>query len=317
MRGSLFLALFSLVIWSVPGVSARTGGKVVRMPEPVVSQNSQTMALLEARHNIYTGTGGKEIAIVDDKALLPEGDLEAYADAGTGQIYVYIVRKGDTLPSVAKMFGVSPNTIVWANNLRGGRIKEGEELVILPITGVRHKVRSGDTIQSVAKRYKADVGEILSYNGLTASEKLAVGEEIIVPDGEISAAAAPAIRPSQTGGAAVHAGYYMRPISGGRKSQGLHGHNAIDLAAPIGTSIVASASGKVIIARTGWNGGYGNYVVISHSNGTQTLYSHLHSIGVSAGESVSQGQYIGSVGNTGKSTGPHLHFEIRGARNPF
>ncbi len=98
----------------------------------------------------------------------------------------------------------------------------------------------------------------------------------------------------------------------------MHGNNGVDIAAPLGTPVVASAGGTVIIARSsGWNGGYGLYVVISHSNGTQTLYAHLSSVNVSVGDSVSKGQVIGKVGNTGKSTGPHLHFEVRGARNPF
>ena len=110
-----------------------------------------------------------------------------------------------------------------------------------------------------------------------------------------------------------------RPVSGGYRSQCLHGHNAIDLAAPVGTSILASAGGTVIIAKTNgfWNGGYGNYVVISHGNGTQTLYAHMTKPTVSVGEKVQQGQKIGNIGMTGWTYGPHIHFEIRGAQNPF
>ncbi|MEK7135159.1 MAG: M23 family metallopeptidase, partial [Patescibacteria group bacterium] len=108
------------------------------------------------------------------------------------------------------------------------------------------------------------------------------------------------------------------PIRGGLKSQGIHGHNGVDLAAPVGTPIVASADGKVILSRTGgYNGGYGTYVVISHANGTQSLYAHMSANNVAVGEVVSQGQVIGAIGMTGKTTGPHIHFEIRGARNPF
>ena len=115
-------------------------------------------------------------------------------------------------------------------------------------------------------------------------------------------------------------GYYMRPVSGGYISQDLHGHNAIDFAVPIGTPIVASAGGTVIISRIngGRNGGYGNYVVISQNNGTQTLYAHMQSrTVVVAGEQVTQGETIGYVGMTGMTTGPHVHFEVRGAENPF
>jgi murein DD-endopeptidase MepM/ murein hydrolase activator NlpD len=98
----------------------------------------------------------------------------------------------------------------------------------------------------------------------------------------------------------------------------LHGYNGVDIAAPVGTSIFAAAEGTVIVAASsGWNSGYGNYVVISHPNGTQTVYGHASKVMVSVGEHVSKGQLIASVGSTGKSTGPHLHVEVRGAANPF
>ena len=155
-------------------------------------------------------------------------------------------------------------------------------------------------------------------------KKLAVGMEIIIPDGELA--------PTSYGSSKVninepvhnntgipnYGGYYMRPIAGGVKTQGLHGYNAVDLASYIGTPIFASADGDVIVSRYGgWNGGYGNYVVIAHDNGTQTLYAHMSKQIVFGGYHVVQGQVIGYMGSTGKSTGSHLHFEIRGAVNPF
>jgi len=123
----------------------------------------------------------------------------------------------------------------------------------------------------------------------------------------------------QSAGGPAYVGYYGHPIpSGARRTQGLHGYNGVDLGAPNGTPVVASAAGTVIISRQGgWNGGYGNYVVISHGNGTQTLYAHLSSNTVQTGDSVLQGQMIGYVGSTGRSTGAHLHIEVRGAKNPF
>jgi murein DD-endopeptidase MepM/ murein hydrolase activator NlpD len=94
--------------------------------------------------------------------------------------------------------------------------------------------------------------------------------------------------------------------------------NGIDLANSCGLPVAASAHGKVLIARTsGWNGGYGKYVVLAHSNGTQTLYAHLASIVVTPGQEIPRGVPIGSIGSTGNSTGCHVHFEIRGAKNPF
>lgn len=285
--------------------------------------NSQTMNLLAGYLNINpTGSGGAEVAVVDGTALESNsGDGEVFIDlgrSGTGQISVYVVRQGDTLSGIAEMFGVSTNTIVWANEIKKGSIKAGQELVILPISGVRHTVRSGDTIQSITKKYKADLEDILSYNDLISSSKLKVGDVVIIPDGVISAVQISSAKTSGSQNYPVYVGYYLRPIVGGRRSQGIHGNNGVDLAAPTGTSILAAAEGRVIVSRrSGYNGGYGLYVVISHPNGTQTLYAHMSRNNVSVGQTVSQGQVIGAVGSTGKSTGPHLHIEIRGAKNPF
>jgi murein DD-endopeptidase MepM/ murein hydrolase activator NlpD len=282
-------------------------------------QNSQTMSLLEGHYNSSSvAVGGPTISVVDGNALVADtptagDDLESIAYANSSQISVYVVREGDTLSAIAQMFGVSVNTIAWANDIRGGRISVGQQLVILPISGVSHKVVKGDTLQSIAKKYKADLGEILAYNDLAANAKLALGDVVIVPDGEVTAVAS-------SGSVAVSApsGYYKHPVPGARKTQGLHGHNGVDFGAPIGTPVLASAEGTVIIARSsGWNGGYGLYVVVSHANGTQTLYSHLSQVNVTVGSRVERGETIGKIGNTGKSTGPHLHFEVRGARNPF
>ena len=285
--------------------------------------NSQTMNLLEGFLNINpTSTGGAEIAIVDSVALeSSRGESEVFVDlgkSGTGQISVYVVRKGDTLSEIAEMFGVSTNTIVWANNIKASSIKEGQELVILPISGVRHVVKSGDTIKSLATKYKADFDEILSYNGLATDAKIKPGDIVVIPDGVISATQTSLAKTSGLQTYPVYSGFYLRPIVGGRKTQGIHGNNGVDLAAPTGVPILASADGKVIVSRAGgYNGGYGTYVVISHANGTQTLYAHMSKDNVSVGQSVEQGQVIGTVGSTGKSTGPHVHFEVRGAKNPF
>lgn len=291
--------------------------------------NVQVMTLLKPAMNIdpSAAKGGGDVTIVDDSALLPsEGPSGTIADIEkpkNGTISIYIVRKGDTLSSIAELFKVSPNTIRWANDLpRGSQLKIGEKLVILPITGIRHTIKKGDTVASLAKKYDAEPSDIIEYNGLVDGE-LAIGEQIIIPDGEI-AAPAPSKGKTATGGRgsvpvfSSANGYYIRPV-GGIKTQGIHGYNGVDIAAPVGTPIVASAAGEVIVSRNeGWNGGYGKYIVIQHANGSQTLYSHNSQNIVSIGQSLVHGQVIGYVGSTGRSTGSHVHFEIRnGMRNPF
>jgi LysM repeat protein len=247
----------------------------------------------------------------------------------SGRISVYVVRSGDSLSDIAKMFGVSVNTILWANGLKSSRdVHTGDTLIILPVSGVERKIVSGDTLKSLAKRYGADANEIAQFNGLDPADPLTIGDTIIIPGGELaSAPATPATRkPSKNirepylgGSGAAYDGYYSSPIYGAPVTQGIHGWNGIDLGAARGTPVRAAADGTAIIARGngGWNGGYGNYVVITHSNGSQTLYAHLKAIAISPGQSVSAGKVVGYVGSTGLSTGPHLHFEVRGAANPF
>lgn len=270
--------------------------------------------------------GGGDITVVDDVALLaevgPEGtlaDIENSESSNT-QISLYVVRRGDTLSGIAKMFDVSTNTVLWANDLKSAKdIHPGDQLVILPISGVKHKVVKGETLASIVKKYKAEMEEVLSYNGWDVGHVVAIGDTVIVPHGVESAPVrVGGTSPLRGGGGPEIAGYFMRPVIGGRKTQGLHGYNGIDIGIPVGSPVMASASGTITVARNyGYNGGYGDYVVISHPNGTQTVYGHLSAVIVSQGQTVVQGQVIGYSGNTGKSTGAHLHFEIRGAKNPF
>ena len=296
------------------------------------AQNSQTIAFLEAAVNVdpNPAKGGGDITIVDGSALLPEvGPSGTIADIESnehqGKVSLYVVHKGDTLQQVAKMFGVSVNTVLWANDLdRGAALRDGQTLVILPINGVQHTVKKGDTIQGIAKKYGGSVAEILEFNDIDTAKNLSIGDTIVVPNGTESNASS-AKTTSQTQRIAntpSYSGYYMHPVPAGHKTQGIHGYNGVDYGAPIGTPVYSAAGGSVIVSRfrtlsDPWFGGYGNYIVIEHPNGTQTLYGHLSAVYVAVGARVDKGQSIGEVGNTGKSTGPHLHFEVRGAKNPF
>lgn len=295
------------------------------------------MSLLRAAVNIdpNPSRGGGDIEVEDGIALLaetgPSGtNANIVARPPTpDQISLYIVDDGDTLSQIAKMFDVSVNTIVWANNLKSDTdIHEGETLIILPISGIQHAVEKGDTINSIAKEYGSDIDdfdayfeELLTYNDLTKDTLLSVGDVVTIPGGEMHMPQA-----SQSSYASVAAptrsvtGYFISPLRSGtyKRTQGLHGYNAVDLGAPVGTPIRAAAAGDVIVAKNaGWNGGYGQYVVIRHSNGTQTLYAHMSRVAVWQGKRVVQGEVIGYVGSTGRSTGSHLHLEVRGAANPF
>lgn len=297
---------------------------------PVASVSAQNVPLLKAVLNADPNPvrGGGDV-VVEDGALVPFGDIDGKdtkknSRTANGEISVYVVREGDTLSQVAQMFDVSAKTILWANNISdASKIRPGDALVILPITGVRHVVKKGDTIAAIAKKYNGDAAEILSYNQLAEASELATGETLLIPDGTMATPqpAKKAATPKKTsGGAAVASGkgYFTHPLPGAVRTQGIHGYNGVDLAAPAGTPIYAAAGGEVIVSKgSGWNGGYGNYVVIKHPNGSQTLYAHNTSNGVVVGDRVTAGEVIGYVGSTGRSTGNHVHFEVRGAKNPF
>lgn len=287
--------------------------------------NLQAFELPKPAMNVdpSAGRGGGDITIVDDSALVPEegpsGTIADIEKPKSATISIYVVQEGDTLSEIAEMFDVTSNTIKWANDIPpSGTIRIGQTLTILPVTGIKYTVKKGDTIASIAKKYGGDAQEIANFNELEGA--LAAGTEIIIPDGVAPATSAPKKGSSYagSGGTLVQAGYYLRPVAGGKRTQGIHGYNGIDIGAAHGTPILASAAGEVIIAKgSGWNGGYGQYVVIRHDNGTQTLYAHASSVIVGAGQTVQQGQVIAYMGSTGKSTGTHLHFEVRGAKNPF
>lgn len=299
------------------------------------ASNSQNMVVLHATINSDPNSSGSQndSPLVSGNTLVaeigPSGTVSDLDQETTNtQISLYVVRKGDILSKIADMYDVTVNTIIWANDLgRNPVLQEGQKLIILPISGVKYTVKKGDTLRNIANKYKTDLNEVLQFNDLTLTSMLSPGDVIIIPDAEPAVIKEPtfstsknvAINPTLHGtGGPYYPGYYIRPVDGGYKSQGLHGYNAVDLAVPLDTPIHAAADGVVIASvMGGWHGGYGNYVIISHSNGTQTLYAHTLKNFVSVGDHVDQGQMIAKSGSTGNSTGPHVHFEIRGARNPF
>lgn len=307
--------------------------------EPLPTQkNLQKIDVLQAERNPDPSTPRvlADTEIIKGTALTSENkgfDLLATSTNGydtrlsPDQVSLYTVHKGDTLPQVAKMFNVSVNTILAANDLkRGASIRPDQVLVILPISGITYTVKKGDTLKSIAIAYKTKADDIAQYNGLESGEKLVIGDELIIPDAEdsvVNVSSTPTSSgkkgTSASGGSYIDtSGYFTRPISGGVRTQGIHGHNGVDLASAYGTPVMAAASGRVVVASSGgWGGGYGSYIVIQHNNGTQTLYGHLSKVSVTVGQIVTKGQTIGAMGSTGRSTGTHLHFEVRGGKNPF
>ena len=262
-------------------------------------------------------------AVLGDMGYASEEEIPETRD----KVIEYYAQTGDTMASLAEKFGISVNTIAWANDLSGNsKLREGQKLIILPVSGVLHYVKSGENLGKIALKYDADTDAIASFNELS-DEEIFSGDILVIPDGVLpaipkKAASAPA--PSSTYSAPdvpVANSYFIFPTQG-KKSQGLHWYNAVDIAAPCGTPVYAAAQGSILKTKFG-STGLGNYIVVSHLNGTSTYYGHLQSILVKPGQQVSQGETIALIGGkpgmqgAGNSTGCHVHFEVHGTRNPF
>ncbi len=235
-------------------------------------------------------------------------------------IVEYTVQSGDTVTSIAKQFSISVNSILWANSLTSNSIiRPGDVVKILPVSGLLHQVVSGDTIGALARKYQSSEEEIYQANGVDAT-RLAIGTDLIIPGG-VQPAPVIARQPTQTTVTpvfdtptpqAVDTGTKLLwPADSRRINQYYYWrHVGLDIDGEWGDPVYASEAGKVEIS--GWNtGGYGNYVVINHGNGLKTLYAHNSQNIVSVGDTVARGQLIAYVGSTGRSTGAHIHYEVR------
>jgi murein DD-endopeptidase MepM/ murein hydrolase activator NlpD len=266
------------------------------------------------------GTGGQDNP---DYLVRGAAPLTIIPERGRQGVMVYVVQPGDNVWKIAESFGLRPETILWSNpelETWPDYIIVGQELFVLPMDGAYHEVKAGDTLDSIAQRYRVEPSVIVEcqYNDLSEPYQLQVGERLVVPGGTrpvtpryVYATAPPPPNAPQG------SGNFMWPASGYLTQSYWLGHQAIDIGGVTGAPVYSSDTGYV--AATGWMGGYGNYIIVNHGNGFETLYAHLSEIRVMAGQGVQRGQVIGLLGSTGRSTGPHLHFEIRQGgvkRNP-
>ncbi|HUO55819.1 MAG TPA: peptidoglycan DD-metalloendopeptidase family protein [Candidatus Paceibacterota bacterium] len=234
----------------------------------------------------------------------------------------YTVKDGDTLESIAKANGGDAADIGAYNGVDDSTLAVGTQIIIPEgETGaIPEALPTTESPSTPSKTKKKSSGEAsVASNKVVASSKILEGQYAsgdVIPLSNNPAEPARGVGPV---GSTAEIDYYTSPLVSFIQTQNIHGYNAVDLAAPAGTPILAAAAGEVIVAKQGgWNGGYGSYVVIQHDNGSQTLYAHMSLVEATVGEDVAQGQVIGKVGMTGNATGPHVHFEIRnGIRNPF
>ncbi|MFW5988568.1 MAG: peptidoglycan DD-metalloendopeptidase family protein, partial [bacterium] len=219
------------------------------------------------------------------------------------RIGVHKVKSGETLWDIAHKHDLNIDSLIGANNISNmNSIKPGQEFKILPLKGILYRVSPGESLESIARKFDLEAEIIMKDNNLKDSSGLKIDQNLILR------------------GAKPEFSYqdrldqkFMYPIN--TRITSYYGprwgrmHEGLDFAAPMGSPIRAVSSGRVVYS--GWATGYGYVVIIQHQKGLRTLYAHNSKLLVREGESVGKGEVIARSGNTGNSTGPHLHFEVQ------
>lgn len=303
-----------------------------------------------------SATSGEDIPVASRQFLfVEEGFLMKSSSLGTqgtrlaySEGLVHHVKDGESLEALSQRYGVSVQTIRWANNLEEASIQPGQDLVILPVDGVIHTVRRGQTLGRIAQLYDVAQDQISAQNHVRGGF-ITVGQQLIIPGGKpignLSTAVAveaggelrfgdklperdiqlrlnlPGSNPPKTPGAApavsavISSTTLQMPCENCTITQQFHpGHYALDIQTKGSGPIFAAEAGTVIRADYGWNGGYGNVIEVDHGNGLVTLYAHNRELYVKEGDTVGRGQQIAWMGNSGLVHGPtgiHVHFEVR------
>lgn len=305
----------------------------VTLGPSLVVNDSQTQAVLSlglgnkfafAQEGVGIGGGTQVLGLATDSQMEVD-PLTQVSDKPRADIFEYTVENGDTLAGIAKKFGVDTDSIKWLNgNLDEKKIKLGQIIKIPPVTGVIHTVKNGETVYSIAKKYNVSAQAVVDFpfNEFTNDETfaLAIGQKVVIPDGVMpdepvfSPKSYLATQLTPNAGAVSATGNWIWPAAGTITQWFKPWHKGLDIANHNAGNILAADSGTVVVA--GWtdNTGYGNRVMIDHGNGYKTLYAHLSKISVVVGQTVSRGNVLGQMGSTGRSTGTHLHFEIRSTK---
>lgn len=279
---------------------------------------------LNSANNQGTILKPKQLAL--ETATTPTNQESENQETKRSSIIQYTIQSGDTISTIARRFNLNVNTVLWANNLTAfSIIRPGKELTILPTDGFLYKVKSGDTLGRLAQTYDTAVEKIISSNNLASASSIRIGQELIIPGIKRSSSVTSSSIAKNTSASGLNvikeivssetpsssSNKMAWPTSGHRITQYFSwSHNGLDIGEKVGTPIYAADDGVVEISQGGWNGGYGNTILLDHGGGKKTRYGHASKLLVSKGDSVEKGQLIALIGSTGRSTGPHLHFEV-------
>ena len=270
-----------------------------------------------------TGIGGFESQSNPELSLNSEDDEDFALRQIESQILddtlpaltykTYRVKSGDMIGKIAEVNNITQDTLISVNNIKQTRLLQvGQYLKIPSLPGILYTVKNDtETFESIAEKYEISAEKCASVNNLSVNASLKAGATLFLPDAQMDWVTRQEIngdlfqRP-------LHGRYYLSSNYGWRNSPFNTGkrtfHGGTDMASATGTSIYAALDGRV--SYTGYNETYGNYVIITHHSGYKTLYGHMSAITCKTGQYVYTSTIIGKVGNTGMSTGPHLHFAV-------
>ena len=311
-------ALFFLILVISVCASMSLAYYLNTLPQPAdtlvfpesISEND-TALLNAAMSNFLTNSGDA----LDAEKPLPEDFTEKLSVLFSEPVAYsnYTVKSGENLTNIAKKFGLQNiGSIISVNSITNVRkLRSGQKLIIPSMDGIMHKITKQDTLSSISAKYNVSIENLVDVNNLD-SEEIFPGETIFISGAKMSQQdlkkalgevwSFPLPRASFQRISSPY-GWRRDPFTGARSF-----HTGIDLVARQGTPIRAALDGRVVVA--GWSNVYGNYVILDHGNGYQTLYAHMVRYSVRKGQYVSQDAQIGQVGNTGYSTGAHLHFTV-------
>lgn len=326
-----FFILAALI--AIPSILEYAPSAVGARPiQAVKSKTVAQLALIENDYGVENYDLSESLVTVDNDYLFQAGGIEIIVSKNNRTDTIeYEVKPGESVASVAQDFGLTADTIRYINGISGNGLKAGQRLMIPPVDGISITVQRNDTLANLARKYSISTENIFKYNPqLKPGEPIFVGMKIFIPGAVVpkseyrpnspapkQLAGAPSVSPHLGGGA------FIWPTSNGTRyiSQGFGRtkyssyHTGLDMPLRLnGSPIYASAAG--VVHQQYNRGGYGYLTIIDHGNGLETYYAHMSKFAVPNGTRVSQGQLIGYMGNTGRSTGPHLHFEVRKNHTP-
>lgn len=272
----------------------------------------------------YTDSGHVSSITGGSAITAPTGTHLSPSTASRTGLTTYVVKEGDTISSIADEFSISIETVLNANNLTvRSYIRPGDQLTVLPLDGLIYTIKKGDTLEKIAKTYGASTQDIHAWNSSINETALALGTQLLLPGGQLPEVAR-ATTPTRQVSSASTIFTGPKPSPATNIPPGAHmiwpttvhritqyytwKHTGVDVAGPVGTPIFAVDDGIVVFS--GWTNGYGNNIMIDHGNGLRTRYAHASKLYLKKGDHVNKGDVIEAMGSTGRSTGPHLHFEV-------